>query len=175
MTLTQQEQDALQWLEGLLCQDFSIYSGERTYGVRDGYRTVFTDIFTTIRSVKINGASVGYYKAFFNNRNGDFYNSVVLDECASGDVVIDANWGLTDLPADLQRLIDNAATTISTKYQARDVKSKRVEDFQITYGDLSNDEVFIQENATTISKYSLCNVGYVRHGSTEGDGCGNCI
>lgn len=168
MAYTQQQLDALQWLESLLCNDFLPETEERTFETREGYRTVFTGIFTAVTSVKINGKDASYYPAFFDKRNGDFYNSIVLDKAVRGEVVINASWGFTDedLPADLKRLIDNAYAAISSKKPVKDVKRKKVRNFDITFGDLSDDEVFLKNNAVTIDKYSLCNIGYVRHGRT---------
>ena len=164
-------EEAQQFLEELLCLDVSVQSEEavavaHTFTPREGYRTVFTGIFTDVSSVTVDGKAVTYYPAFFGKRNGDFYNSIVLEEATCEDVVVTATWGFTELPADLAKLLTNAGTVVSQSYVTKDVKSKRVEDFQVTYGDLSDDEVFTKQNAVTIAKYSLCNVGNIQHGET---------
>lgn len=160
--------EATQLLESLLCLDFSQDTGERTFTVREGMRTVFTGIFSNVNSVTVGGQPVDYYPAFFDKRNGEFFNSIVLDEAVCGDVVVDADWGFDALPADLQKLLANADAVVSQAYSVKEVKSKRVEDFQVTYSDLSDDEVFLKQNAITINKYSMCNVPYILHGDTCG-------
>ena len=162
--MAQCSEEAKQWLESLLCLDLSQDSGERTFSPREGMRTVFTGIFSNVNSVTVNGKVVNnYYPAFFNKRNGQFFNSIVFDCPPNADVVVDADWGFDKLPADLQRLLDNANKVISQAYQVKDVKSKKIEDFTVAYGDLSDDEVFMKQNAVTIAKYSMCHIPYVLH------------
>lgn len=178
MAYTQQQLDALQWLESLLCNDFLPETGERTFEARKGYRTVFTGVFTDVSSVTVDGVVVPYRPQFFDKRNYDFYNSIVLDEAIDGEVVVTANWGFADndLPADLKRLMDNAYTAISSKKSVKDTKRKSVRNFDIWYGELSDDEVFLKNNAVTINKYSLCNIGNVQHGETHGGrSCNECV
>jgi hypothetical protein len=174
--MAQCSEEAKQFLESLLCLDFSQDSGERTFTAREGMRTVFTGIFSNVRSVTVGGQAVGYYPAFFDKRNGDYFNSIVLDKPVCGEVVIDADWGFDELPADLKKLLANAEAVTSQAYSTKEVKSKRVEDFQITYSDLSDDEVFLKQNAVTINKYSMCDVPYILHGETchHGRVCGVC-
>src|SRR5690606_41950958 len=104
--------------------------------------------------------------SFVDKRNGSFFNSIVLDKPVCGEVVIDADWGFDELPADLKKLLANADAVTSQAYSTKEVKSKRVEDFQITYSDLSDDEVFLKQNAVTINKYSMCHIDYILHGET---------
>lgn len=174
--MAQCSEEAKQFLESLLCLDFSQDSGERTFTAREGMRTVFTGIFSNVRSVTVNGQAVDYYPAFFDKRNGDYFNSIVLTKPVCGEVVIDADWGFNELPADLKKLLANADAVTSQAYSVKEVKSKRVEDFQITYSDLSDDEVFLKQNAVTIAKYSMCDVPYILHGETchHGRVCGVC-
>lgn len=164
--MAQCSEEAKQFLESLLCLDFSQDSGERTFTAREGMRTVFTGIFSDVRSVTVNGQAVGYYPAFFDKRSGDYFNSIVLDKPVCGEVVIDADWGFDELPADLKKLLANAEAVTSQAYSVKEVKSKRVEDFQITYSDLSDDEAFLKQNAVTINKYSMCHIDYILHGET---------
>ena len=151
-------------VEGLLCLDLSQDTGERTFTPREGMRTVFTGIFSNVNSVTVNGKAVtNYYPAFFNKRNGQFFNSIVFDCPPNADVVVDADWGFDTIPADLKRLLDNASKVVSGNYSVKEVKSKKVEDFTVTYSDLSDDEVFMKQNAVTIAKYSMCHIPYVLH------------
>ena len=76
-----------------------------------------------------------------------------------------ADWGFTTYPADLQRLLDNALVVAKKAYTAQEVKSKRIEDFDVTYSDLSTEEAFLKQNAITIRKYSMCNIGNIQHGN----------
>lgn len=156
--------EAKQWLESLLCLDLSQDSGERTFSPREGMRTVFTGVFSNVLSVTVDGKAVtNYYPAFFNKRSGQFFNSIVFDCPPNCDVVVDADWGFDKIPADLQRLIDNAEKVISKAYSVKEVRSKKIEDFSVTYSDLSDDEVFMKQNAVTINKYSMCHIPYVLH------------
>ena len=164
--MAQCSDEAKQFLESLLCLDFSDDSGERTFIAREGMRTVFTGIFSNVNSVTVNGSAVDYYPAFFDKRNGSFFNSIVLSKPVCGEVVIDADWGFNELPSDLKKLLANAEAVVNQAYSVKEVKSKRVEDFSVTYSDLSDDEVFLKQNAVTINKYSMCNVPYVLHGDT---------
>lgn len=157
-------------LESLLCTSLELQDGsdpeeqERTYEPREGYKTIFTDVFTDVSSVEVNGQAVDYYPAFWDKRNAGFYNSIVLSKRTNKEVTITAIWGFPEWPSDLKQLIAQAFANVSEKYEVKDVKSKRVEDFQVTYGDLSDDEAFVKNNAVTINKYSQCKVGYIKHG-----------
>ena len=165
--MAQCSEEAKQLLEELLCLDISQDSGERTFSPREGMRTVFTGIFTDVSSVTVDGEAVtNYYPAFFNKRNGEYFNSIVFTAPVCGEIVIDADWGFDTLPADLKKLLDNAQKLVESSYTVKSVKSKRVEDFQITYSDLSDDEEFVKQNALTIRKYSLCDTAYILHGDT---------
>lgn len=167
--MAQCSSEAKQFLEELLCLDFSEDSGERVYEAREGMRTVFTGIFNDVSSVTVGGKAVNpteYYPAFFNKRNGEYFNSIVFRKPVKGEVKIEADWGFIDLPADLKKLLSNANKVLSQTYQVKEVKSKRVEDFHITYSDLSDDEVFLKQNAVTINKYSMCDIPYILHGDT---------
>ena len=166
--MAQCSDEARMFLEELLCLDLSTDTEERTFTPREGMRTVFTGIFTNVNSVKVNGVEVtNYYKAFFDKRNGQFFNSIVFDCAPNCEVVVDADWGFNTLPADLKRLLANADKLISQSYTVKDIKSKQVEHFRVTYGDLSDDEVFLKQNAVTINKYSMCNIPYVLSGGCK--------
>lgn len=177
-------------LEELLCISLDVNpdgSGEpeldtQTFDVRDGYSTVFTGIFTELTEVKVDGTvTTDYYPAFWDKRSNAYYNSIVLDDCNASEVEITGYWGFDSIPADLQLLWAQMFANVSKKYKAgnSNVKSKQVEDFRISYGDLTDDETFLNDNKRAIQKYSLCNVGYVIHGSTCSTHgryhCGYCI
>lgn len=147
------------------------------FDVREGYSTVFTGIFTEISEVKLDGnVTTDYHPAFWDKRTNAYYNSIVLDN--SGDTVeITATWGFATIPNDLQLLWAQLFANVSKQYKAGgdNIKSKQVEDFRITLGDLTDDETFLNANKRTIQKYSLCNVGYVRHGGTCEHGARDCV
>lgn len=165
---------AREQLEQLLCMELEVQEAStatpetRVFTGREGYSTTFTGIFTDVQSVKVDGEAVtDFYPAFFDNRNAGFYNSIVFNKHVHNghcEVEIEALWGFEDYPSDLELLLARAFAGVSSTYQAKDVKSKRVEDFQITYGNLSDNDVFVNANARTLSKYSMCRVGYVLHG-----------
>jgi hypothetical protein len=158
-------------LEELLCISLDSGSEEeesRTFEIREGYSTVFTDIFKEISEVKVDGATTeDYYPAFWDKRSNPYYNSIVLAK-AGNTAEITAVWGFSTVPNDLKLLWAQAFANVSKKYVpgSDNVKSKQVEDFRVSYGDLTDDEAFINANKRTMAKYSMCNVGYVRHGDT---------
>jgi len=159
-------------LESLTCLDLSCKSTEedRTFTARAGYSTVFVGIFTEVQSVTVNGEVVDattYHPAFFDNRNGSVFNSIVFDTAfgCDEDVVINAVWGFESLPNDLAMLYAQLFANTSKAYATGSVKSKKVEDFSITYGDLTDEQAFVNQNARILSKYSLCGIGNVKHGN----------
>lgn len=166
--MTQQEKKARQMVEELLCIEFAQDTGERVFEAREGYRTIYTGIYTDVHSVTVDGLAVDYQKVFFDKKNGKFFNSIVLKTPVCGEVTVDADWGFDCLPADLQALVNNAVILVSKSASITDVKRKRTEDFDITYGDLSENEVFVNQNSVTIGKYSMCNIGYIVNGATCG-------
>lgn len=159
-------------LENLLC--WSPLDGEnvRTFTSRDGYRTLWTDPFTSITDVKVDGSAVTDYKLAFNgNFNYPFYNSVVFPHPLGGKTVeITGTWGFEELPADLGSLVAEifkmtGRTTASN--MAGNVTNKRVEDFSISYGDKTEMDTLATNNSSVISKYSNCqSAGEVSHGET---------
>lgn len=164
---------------GLLCIEPNQDTGERVFEKRDGMSTVFTGIFTQVNSVTVDGNEAEYTPYFWDSRNSGFYNSIVLTNNIGSEVKIDAEWGFDCMPADLQRLLAQAFAVVSAKRQVKNVKSKKVEDFSITYGDLSDEEQFVSDSARVIKKYSLCNTGYILHGTTCSEhrriDCGYCV
>lgn len=167
--MTPQEIQARQMVEALLCLDLTSETATRVFTPREGMRTVFTGLFRNVSSVTVDGVAVAsseYHPAFFDKRNGTLFNSLVFNKPVSGEIEVTADWGVTAMPADLAKLIANAQVVASQNYSAKEVKSKRVEDFQVTYSDLSDDEVFLKQNAVTINKYSMCHIDYILHGDT---------
>lgn len=160
---------AKQNLQDLLCINLDCGNSitAKTFSAREGYSTVFLDTFTEVEEVKVDGEVVtNYHLAFFDNRNSSFYNAIVFGTAFRSEKTIEitASWGFETIPNDLSQLWAQMFAITSKKYSTGSVKSKRVEDFYITYGDLTDEQVFADQNALTISKYSLCNVGYVLHG-----------
>lgn len=178
-------------LEELLCisldsQDDTSGSGDeeytQTFDIREGYSTVFTDIFTELTEVKVDGkVTTDYHVAFWDKRSNAYYNSIVLDGIKGSEAEITGFWGFDTIPKDLQLLWAQAFANVSKTYNAGagNVKSKQVEDFRVTYGELSDDDVFLDANKRTISKYSMCNIGYVLHGNVckahRVRRCGHCF
>lgn len=135
---------------------------ERIFDSRDGYRTLFTDPFTVLTSIKIDDDTVDaaeYRKAWNDRRTNTWYNSVIFD-CEMADdeeVAITATWGFGEkLPNDLSLLWARMFVVISsTEVSGSDrVRSKSIEDFSVTY-DTSKQpkEQFLTDNARVIAKY----------------------
>jgi len=166
---------AMENLEELLCMPLEEQNNsgdepefeERAYTTRIGYRTLFMDMFTEVESVTVDGnETTAYTPYFWNTPNKGFFNSLVFDEPFNREVtvVVNAAWGFLELPDDIQLLLAQLFAITSKKYSTGSVKSKRVRNFQVTFGDATDEQVFADTNALTIRKYSLCNVGYVLHG-----------
>lgn len=166
-----------QALGDLLCMDLCSKEDPRTFDAREGYSTVFTDIFTDIQEVKLNGTvTTDYSVRQWDKRSGSWYNSLVfsnrLDE--GDEVEVSASWGFTKIPVDLQLLIARLFDLITRENNLdREINSKKVEDFTITYNHSSitmSDtlrESLLKDNASVISRYSLCNMPYVKHGKVD--------
>lgn len=147
-------------IEELLCtpvkQDVS---ATRYYTPRGGFRTVYTDLFTEIEQVKVNDVVLlNFYPALNGDRNAKVFNSIVLPQrLSSCDIEITADWGFDCPPKDLQQVIAQLFSLASQKFTAsQDVKSKKVEDFSITFGDKTKLQKIIDDNSSTIDKYSQC-------------------
>lgn len=168
---------AIDSLEDLICTPTADVTEERTFDTREGYSTVFVDIFRSINTISRNGVAIDaddYSIRQWNKRNGSWYNSIVLErpECKDDELVIDAVWGFGegsdfwDMPNDLQYLLAGLFDLISKK-NAYDgtIQSKQVEDFRITFNTNADiDEQFSKKYSSTISKYSLCAIGNIKHG-----------
>jgi hypothetical protein len=159
-------------LEDLLCLSLcgDCGDGTRTYQPREGYRTLFIDPFTSIISVSINDVEqdVSKYTVKQNDMyNGGWYNSIEFHYPMNGryNIVVDADWGFGNIPLDLQLLIARLFAQGSVEQRSdNQVKSKKIEDFTVTFKDGSTFGEFATANQSIISKYSLCNVGRISHG-----------
>lgn len=166
---------ATESLEDLLCIDLCGKSSAKVFDTRQGYHTVFTGIFSQLYSVSIDGEELpqtDYYAAQGDNRNGKWFNSIVLKHEHEGEVTVEAKWGFKSMPSDLQKLYAELFANSSKQYTTGGkVLSKQVEDFRITYaGDSgTDDQNLIDKNSRTISKYSQCNMGYIEHGDVCND------
>ena len=164
-------------LENLLCWSPICADATASYTAREGYRTLWTDPFTSITDVKVDGTAVTDYKLAFNgNFNYPFYNSVVFPyPLGEQTVEIAGTWGFEDLPADLGSLVAEIFKMygrVSSGNMAGNVTNKRVEDFSITYGDGSEMDTLEANNSSVIAKYSNCqSAGEISHGEV-GDYCG---
>jgi len=163
---------ARQSLDDLLCTNLCDESDPRTYDARAGYSTVFTDVFTDITSVSVNGIAVEadtYSIRQWNRRNGSWYNSIGFDEKLEEDdeVEVSASWGFSEMPSDLQ-LVQAQLFGLITKKNKQDgtIERKEVEDFKIQFNvDADLDDEFYSQYNKTIAKYSLCTVGQLTHAS----------
>lgn len=158
--------NAIETLEGILCSNLDKETAIRIFDAREGYSTVFTDPFTAVNEVKINGNIVTNYSLRqWANRNGSWYNSLVFErQLGNDEVSIDADWGFTTLPQDLALLLARVFALNGESGGDGNIKSKKIEDFSVTFGDKTAFQGFLDDNATTIRKYSLCEIGNVQHG-----------
>lgn len=163
---------ARQSLDDLLCTNLCDDSDPRTYDTRAGYCTLFTDIFTDIQSVSINGETVDaddYSVRQWDRRNGTWYNSIVFNDKLEEDdeVEVSASWGFLEMPSDLQLVQAQLFGLISKKNKFDPtVTNKEVEDFRISFNvDADLDDEFYRQYNRTIAKYSLCTIGNIQQGS----------
>ena len=166
-------------LERLICTSIEPVTETRTFNTRKGYRTAFVDIFTNVTEVKVNDVVLDasdYSIRQWDKRNGSWYNSIVLERRIANtctEIEVTGDWGFAlgeggayIVPADLQSALAGLFSLVTKKNKLNSaVKSKQVEDFRITFADNVNlDEEFRTTYGSIIDKYSLCNIGYVRHG-----------
>jgi hypothetical protein len=138
-------------------------SATRTFNVRNGYSTVFTDPFETLTEVRLDGEvvdSADYVKMQWDRYNADWYNSVVLDTGDAEKLEVTGKW---IIPTDLQVLITDLAAVLTNGSHGT-VKSKRNEDFSIEFNDNTDVQQFAKDNAAVLSRYSICNIPFIRHG-----------
>lgn len=158
-------------LSNYLCFELCNNETTRTFDAREGYSTVFVDPFTAIDEVKINGIATDDYSIRqWNKRSANWYNSLVFDKQFRDDdeIEITGAWGFSTIPNDLLLVMARAFALITkqNKFDAT-IKSKRVEDFQVTIDNTVDlDDAFYTQNEATLSKYSLCGVGNIQHGGS---------
>lgn len=163
-------------LEELLCISISEEENkERKFTARANYRTVYTDVFSSVSKVKVNGAefnSNDYTAKLWDKSSADWYNSIVFDKrlADSYEVEVTADWGFSKLPSDLKLMLAQMFANTSKRYETAPVKSKKVEDFSITLDNsVDNMQKFLADNANLVKKYSLCNIDNVQIGETYAD------
>lgn len=160
--------NAIETLEYLLCASIKPGTGERIYDSREEFSTVFTDFFTNPTLVKVAGkATTDYSARQWDNRNASWFNSIVLDCAPKGEeVAITAAWGFTTLPNDLALLLARVFAMNGESGGTGNIKRKEIEDFRIELKDSTEFQGFLDDNATTLRKYSLCSTkSDVRNGS----------
>lgn len=160
-------------LDDLLCTNLCDDSDNRIFEAREGYSTVFTDIFTDVDEVKLNDEVVTDYTIRqWDRRIGSWYNSIVFDHklCGSDEVEVSASWGFSQMPSDLQLVLAQLFGLITKKNKFDGiVSSKQTEDFRISFNsDVDLDDEFYLKYNKTIAKYSLCSIGNIQHGKTYG-------
>lgn len=162
---------ATQELEELLC--ITLCNGDdgtRTFDADEGYRTVFADIFTEVTEVKVDGDVVDpedYSPRQWDKRNASWYNSIVFDTKfrEESEVEITADWGFSSVPNDLKSLLAGLFSQVTSKNSASLVTSKQVEDFRIAFrADTTAVGQLLMDNATTVRKYSMCDIRPIRSG-----------
>lgn len=163
---------ARQSLDDLLCTNLCDESSTRTFQGRDGYVTIFTDIFHNITEVKLNGDVTTDYTPYqWDRSNGGWFNSLVFDHKLDRDdeIEIVGAWGFETMPADLKLVLANlfALITAKNKFDGT-IESKWVEDFRVTFKtDADLDDEFYNKYNRTIAKYSMCDVDGIRHGEVR--------
>lgn len=165
---------AMQQLEQLICTSLAETSGNETvvYDVREGYRTLFTDIFTELTEVKIYGTVIDsskYSVRQWDKRSGSWYNSIVFDnmfKACDDEVEVTAEWGFNTIPSDLLAVLAGLFDLITKKNNLNpSIASKQVEDYRISFrADVDLDADFESKYAGTLSKYSMCDIPNVQHG-----------
>lgn len=159
-------------LEDLLCTTLCDDEDPRVYDVREGYRTLFTDIFTEVTEVKIDGTVIDpskYSVRQWDKRSGSWYNSIVFDtaftEC-NDEVEVSGTWGFTSVPSDLLAVLAGLFGLITKKNNLDPtIASKQVEDFRISFrGEVDLDTDFQSKYSHTLSKYSMCDIPDLQHG-----------
>lgn len=149
----------------LLCVDICPTVETKQFPARNGYKTLTVPIFTEIDSVKLDGAvTTAYSVRQGSNYAGDWYNSIVFDAPLTDQVVeIEAYWGFTTTPVDVQMMIAELFGMATDSIANDTVQSKQVEDFRITFNK-TKQEAFAQKYAATIAKYSGCVNGNIQSG-----------
>lgn len=159
-------------LEALLCMSLEETTElqTRTYRSRNGYKTLFTDVFQSVSAVEVDGTAESadnYTVMQWDKYNGSWYNSLVFSSALQDDEIeVTGIWGFSEYPSDLKLLWAKLFSQVSVKNTgAGNITSKQVEDFRITFNDsVTADQQLASDYASTIEKYGLCGVGNIQHG-----------
>jgi hypothetical protein len=159
---------ATERLEELLCMQLCGSDDDRTFMSREGYRTLYMDVFTDLESVTIDGNEVDeddYVVKQNDSYSGSWFNSIEFERPLKGKkVVVSADWGFDTVPVDLQLLLARLFDQGSKEQSDKNVKSKKIEDFTVTYENGKTMDDLANENSSVIQKYSLCSQGQIRSG-----------
>lgn len=147
-------------LSHLVCFSLDTKTGERTFGSRDGYRTLFLDPFTAVTAVEIDGSAITtFVKKQNDSYQGSWFNSLEFDDKLAGDkITVTATWGFGDnLPNDLAALLaDMFALHEAEANNPSNVKAKSIEDYRVEYNDGSPFEALVSKHIHTLAKYAQC-------------------
>lgn len=159
---------AKEQLENLLC--FSGNQDDKTYIARKGYRSLFTEPFTQIEEILLDGEITTDYKIKqWDSLNADWFNVIEFTEpLKEQEIVVKADWGFENcMPADIKLLLAKifGLTTKSIADDGR-VRSKSIANsFSVTYNNNSLYEQVLKDYANIINKYSICNIAEIQNGS----------
>ena len=168
---------ALERLAGLFC----VHIGDNTestriYMGREGYSTIYIDPFTAVNTVTIDGEEQETTSYQWDTRNADWFNILKFDhQLEAEEIEVTATFGYGDpLPFDLQVLLARTFATLSQENTTDlRVQSKQNEDYRVTYGSQRDGDSpsvwasLLEENKSTIQKYSQCGIGTIDHGDWE--------
>lgn len=160
---------AKEYVGDMICSCLYSEIDEKSFVPRRGYTTLPVPVFTEIYSVKINDEEVtNYHTRQGSSLNGSWFNSLVFDSLLDCETVtIEADWGFTTIPLDLQKMIAEEFSLVSGTLGEDLIQSKRVEDFSITLKDETKQQAFADKYRATIAKYSGCANGNVQSGDVR--------
>lgn len=149
---------ATETLEFVLCASLKAETGERVFGSRQEFSTLFTDYFHDVDSVEIDGKEVSCSPRQWDNRNATWFNSLVFnDELKGKEVLVTASWGFKTLPQDLATLLARVFALNGESGGTGNVQAKEIEDFRLTINvDKTEFQGLLDDNATTLNKYAMC-------------------
>lgn len=93
---------ATEALEELICTPIADVVETRIFDIREGYSTVFIDIFRSVSEVKIDGTVIDpseYSVRQWDKRTADWYNSLVFDSrfrSYNAEIEVTAEWGFDE-------------------------------------------------------------------------------
>lgn len=163
---------ATQQLQDWLCYELTTGSSTKKLDARKGYTTLFTPPFTAVTSISKDGSVVSaddYTVKQGDNYSGTWFNSIVFNNKLENETIeVTAVWGFADatLPVELRLLLANAFALQASNAQPKNVKRKKVEDFDITYTESTPLDDLLQTYGSIIYKYSICGQVNVQHGYT---------